>query len=1062
MLTTGNSQGEKKLDPGFRVISQEARKGNADAQFRLGIAYLNGFYGLQADPDAAADLFELAALQNHPDAQYFLAEMRLTGIGVNQDLVEAFTWLLIAKEKSPLAAKSMKLFNSILKNKYRNNKDAFTRLYDKVIKKVTIKKEQIKPPPQQPEKLPPITPQNLILASGYAHFIQQVPRFYDHGFELFMQDNPLSKDLFDQVKRVRAEVIKPEKLEQQMRQRLEKLLSTDEIARGYIWLSSPLVSQVIKAESDATSLEGYQQILQNGKKNVAQLIDTGHLAVVQRFDSPYLPESRTEDRYPAGRIDFATMIALYFRGTTLGTIPTVDHRLDPTFEVTEKMLKKHHLTGQATAFNGLSKVSMMSYSNLVRSRVGRKLTRAIVASFDATIREARETYAHNLPDELAVHKPTPDFRIGTAQIVNFGLMQQQNKYREESPATTSGKVTLVSGNKIVQRTTNIPAQQGLNFGITYQINSNERGVSFPVTIRLTHPPITNPTTGKTTTVDEWISKPHTNSPHTDAWKFVEQWEIAPGKWTFSVLYRDEDNPIALYQTLLEKTFFVGEKNPPYTLNQIEEIDDIYLSDDGRYMGIKARSKYVEISFWDLSTQKILGRTTHSIWYDHKPIIFSPTNPNIAITQNNVAGLTVWDLKDLNNSFNLLAITGGSSVIERIFGPAGKFFYTVYDTANTTLRRRNTVTKVWDLENKKLIAAYSPFMDISIHPQEKYLAGESNDCSIQIMNLETGELVFSDKREGICQRYNRTKNGHQLLRIVQKILVEETAIIYYSDGRCDYIDLRTGKTFKQTQVGEPEMRNYRGAIVEGGGFFSLDASGRNLMFKPRGRGGKKEIWNPRTGTKILSFRDIIKYNNNGTKAVVIDRYKDTITMWDLVSGKELYTINNEQIQNAEVSSDFKSIAIVKYKKYKYARMECETIQIRNLETNSIIRSIQINNDNSPVFRHDLSIALINDAKYSDGIDIWNLNTGKRVGNIQNTSRILSTWELGKNGKEPMPVIEIKNDDGTFSLIDPFTLKPARGSIYGSTLSVKNGVASMGSHLLNINNDDRSKNIFKGKE
>ncbi len=1069
-LTTDDSHGEKILDPGFQVISQEAKKGNADAQFRLGIAYLNGYYGLQADPVAAADLFELAALQNHSDAQYFLAETRLTGIGVKQDLVEAFAWLLIAKEKSFLAAENIVLFNSILEDKYRDNQDAFAVLHNKVTKQISIKKEQIKQPPHRSEKLPPITPQNLIFASGYANFIQQVPRFYDHGFELFMQDNPLSGDLFNQVKRVRAEVINPEKLEQQMRQHLEKLITSNEIERGYIWLSSPLVSQVIKAESDATSLEGYQQIIQNGKKNVAQLIDTSHLAVVQRFDDPYLPESRTEERYPAGRIDFATLVALYFRGTTLGTIPTIENRLDPTFEVTEKMLKKHHLTGQATAFKNLENVTLKSYSNLVRSKFGRKLTRAIAASFDATIRESRETYAHNLPDELAVHKPTPDFRIENIQIVNFGLFQHQSKYREESPATTSGKVTLVSGNKIVQKTTQIPAQRGVSFGITYQINSNEQSVIVPVKIRLTHPLITSPLTGKTTSVDEWISRPRTNTPQTDTWHFDELWEVAPGSWTFSVLYRDETNPYALDRILLEKSFLVGEnrslERSPETLAQIEEVDYVLMSGNGRYLAImEERERSDEVSFWDLSTNNLIDKEIAQHGLDLEPVMFSPTNPNMAITKYDGNSLKVWDLENLNNSFNLLEISGPGEIVQKIFGPAGKYFYVTYDTVNRSTRRRQPLTKVWDLKSKKVIALYSPFMDIVIHPQERYLAGELPDCTIQIWNLETGELAYSDKREGSCRRH-RTATGFQQLNIVQTLLTNETAIIFYTDGRCDFIDIQTGKTINKVQIGTPQIWVDSGRKRKGGGRLHLDESGQSLVYAPNDLEMKKELWNARTGTKILSFSGVVKFNADGTKAAVFDYNTETVTIRDMLTGVEDLKIKKKSGTHVTVSSDFKSFAFVRNDYNKTTHKERKSIQVHSLENDATISVLQVYNINAPVFNNDLSKVLITNPKAGNNeILVWDLINGGKAGLIQNVTDTIFIWELSETGQKKLPVVEIENADGTLSLIDPFTSHPVRGEHYSFNPSTKNSMHYKkrlnGLHLLDINNADRSRILTRDK-
>lgn len=71
-------------------LHEQASKGDAEAQFRLGHALANPPRGLyEADYAAAAAWLRRAADQNHPAAAFHLATMYAQGLGVKQDFAEA-------------------------------------------------------------------------------------------------------------------------------------------------------------------------------------------------------------------------------------------------------------------------------------------------------------------------------------------------------------------------------------------------------------------------------------------------------------------------------------------------------------------------------------------------------------------------------------------------------------------------------------------------------------------------------------------------------------------------------------------------------------------------------------------------------------------------------------------------------------------------------------------------------------------------------------------------------------------------------------------------------------
>jgi hypothetical protein len=72
-----------------------ADKGNAVAQFFLGVMYLNG-HGVPQDYTEAAKWYRFAAEQGHPWAQSALGFFFVNGRGVPKNYIQAHMWLNLA------------------------------------------------------------------------------------------------------------------------------------------------------------------------------------------------------------------------------------------------------------------------------------------------------------------------------------------------------------------------------------------------------------------------------------------------------------------------------------------------------------------------------------------------------------------------------------------------------------------------------------------------------------------------------------------------------------------------------------------------------------------------------------------------------------------------------------------------------------------------------------------------------------------------------------------------------------------------------------------------------
>jgi hypothetical protein len=91
-----------------------AEQGYADAEFNLGVAYMNGFR-LPEDHGEAARWFQRAANQGHADAQFYLGQMYLEGDAVPQNSLEAYKWFSLAIPRFAEGDEQMR--NTVLSSK---------------------------------------------------------------------------------------------------------------------------------------------------------------------------------------------------------------------------------------------------------------------------------------------------------------------------------------------------------------------------------------------------------------------------------------------------------------------------------------------------------------------------------------------------------------------------------------------------------------------------------------------------------------------------------------------------------------------------------------------------------------------------------------------------------------------------------------------------------------------------------------------------------------------------------------------------------------------------------
>ena len=97
LASTASTPKSVKKSDAIMWYTKAAEAGEAEAQYILGMLYLNG-NGVPADLTAAADWIEKAAHNDHAASQFQLGVMYSTGQGVPKDLPQAIAWYELAAQ----------------------------------------------------------------------------------------------------------------------------------------------------------------------------------------------------------------------------------------------------------------------------------------------------------------------------------------------------------------------------------------------------------------------------------------------------------------------------------------------------------------------------------------------------------------------------------------------------------------------------------------------------------------------------------------------------------------------------------------------------------------------------------------------------------------------------------------------------------------------------------------------------------------------------------------------------------------------------------------------------
>lgn len=139
-------------------------------------------------------------------------------------------------------------------------------------------------------------------------------------------------------------------------------------------------------------------------------------------------------------------------------------------------------------------------------------------------------------------------KIKQIELLKFGSLTTDEEEKENNKESLSEYFLYPTKIEFIENTDKLIGVVGLKFGIEYFIEgfTDDKSVDVTFTCKISHPILTNPNTGVSSTLTVEKKNNYLNENNFDYFCFEHDWEIQKGVWTFQIL---ENEVIKL-----EKTF----------------------------------------------------------------------------------------------------------------------------------------------------------------------------------------------------------------------------------------------------------------------------------------------------------------------------------------------------------------------------------------------------------------------------------------------------------------------------------------------------------------------------
>ena len=151
-------------------------------------------------------------------------------------------------------------------------------------------------------------------------------------------------------------------------------------------------------------------------------------------------------------------------------------------------------------------------------------------------------------------------QVERIDIFDAGIYCAETTDKIRASDDPTGYRGVISSFKLQKRTTKIPVQVGLSFGMRYSIvgTPNDAIVPIRVVTRIPPPGVRNPETGMTFLVSDYIVSVRVGATPYREYHIEYDWEGIPGVWVFEYWYKD--------RKLAEQRFTLSRMTPAQKRN----------------------------------------------------------------------------------------------------------------------------------------------------------------------------------------------------------------------------------------------------------------------------------------------------------------------------------------------------------------------------------------------------------------------------------------------------------------------------------------------------------------
>lgn len=133
-------------------------------------------------------------------------------------------------------------------------------------------------------------------------------------------------------------------------------------------------------------------------------------------------------------------------------------------------------------------------------------------------------------------------QVERADIVDKGIYAIKTGKETPDANTPTGKISAVTGVKVLEATTIIPGRKGTEFGFRYVIVGKPAGAEVSIDIANSYPPpgLRDPGEPKPVLESRYSRKKKIGETVYLGYGFENDWEIVPGTWTFTISYKGRE------------------------------------------------------------------------------------------------------------------------------------------------------------------------------------------------------------------------------------------------------------------------------------------------------------------------------------------------------------------------------------------------------------------------------------------------------------------------------------------------------------------------------------------